>query len=354
MAGVCWLGRGVFSYGAKTDMTNKHSPQGIWFVYDGECPLCQQAALALRIKDAYGVLQLLNARENAEHSLIKKINVEGFDLDEGMVIHDGERFYHGKDALRFMAKYGDNKGLFNLMTKLLYWSDSLANVTYPWLRGIRNMLLRRKNSSRIDNLRLQDEPIFKRIFGADWDALPTVMRKHYANKPYTQDVTVVEGTLDVSCSGPFKYLAPVLWLLRGIPPANEKNVPVTVQFESDPHTQSFTFNRVFQFNHRKPYSFRSRMIQIKDNEVIEIMRFGLCWRMQCVWEDNRVKLNHKGYALHLAGHFIPMPLTLLLGAGNAEEMAIDDNNFEMRVEITHPWWGSIYQYKGLFTVKTAR
>ena len=332
-------------------MTDKKPPQDIWFVYDGECPLCKQAALALRIKDTYGTLQLLNARESVEHSLIKKINVEGFDLDEGMVIYDGERFYHGKGALRFMAKYGDNKGLFNLMTKLLYWSDGIASVTYPWLRGIRNMLLRRKKVSRIDNLNLQNEPIFKRVFGEAWDKLPPVMRKHYANKPYTQDITVVEGTLDVSCSGPFKYLAPIFWLLHGIPPANEKNVPVVVQFESDKNAQSFTFNRVFQFENRKPYNFQSYMIPIKGNEVIEVMRFGLCWRMNVVWEDDRVKLKHKGYAVRIAGHFIPMPLTMLMGAGNAEEIAIDDDNFDMQVEITHPWWGSIYEYKGKFTVK---
>jgi predicted DCC family thiol-disulfide oxidoreductase YuxK len=344
-------------------MTNKISPQGIWFVYDGECPLCQQAALAFRIKEAYGTLHLLNARENADHQLMQKINAEGLDLDEGMVIFDGEHFYHSKDALRFMAKYSDNKGLFNLATKALYWSEGLAKLTYPWLRGVRNALLSRKQARiknsvdkkmwLIDNLNLQDEPIFKRIFGSDWDKLPTVMHKHYANKPYTQDVTVVEGTLDVSCSGPFKYLAPAFWLLRGIPPANENNVPVTVRFESDPATQSFTFNRVFGFAQRKPYSFRSRMIRIKDNEVIEIMRSGFCWRMHCMWEDNRVKLNHQGYALYLFGHFIPLPLTALIGAGNAEEIAIDDDNFEMRVEITHPWWGSIYQYKGRFTVKAA-
>lgn len=40
------------------------------------------------------------------------------------------------------------------------------------------------------------EPIFKSIFGESWDFLSPVMKKHYANRPYTDDVTVVEGTLD--------------------------------------------------------------------------------------------------------------------------------------------------------------
>lgn len=332
-------------------MINKNSSKGIWFVYDGECPLCRQAALALRIKDDYGCLHLLNARKNTEHQLMQKINTEGFDLDEGMVIYDGERFFHGKNALRFMAKYSEHKGFFNVATKILYWSDGLAKLTYPWLRGLRNLLLRKKDIPRIDNLKRQNQPVFKQVFGKDWEDLPAVMHKHYANKPYTQDVTVVEGVLDVSCSGPFKYFSPLFWFLHGIPPANERNVPVTVRFESDQNTQSFTFDRMFQFDHCKPYHFRSYMIPIKENEVIEVMRFGLCWRMNVVWEDGRVKLKHKGYALRIAGHFIPMPLTIFMGAGNAEEIAIDDDNFDMQVEITHPWWGSIYEYKGRFTVK---
>ncbi|MGS2718027.1 DUF4166 domain-containing protein [Eionea flava] len=334
-------------------MKNKDSAKGIWFVYDGECPLCKQAALALRIKEAYGILHLLDARDDAEHPLMQTINAEGFDLDEGMIIYDGECFYHGKTALRFMAKYSENKGLFNVATKIVYWSDVLAKLTYPWLRGMRNLLLRRKNISRIDNLKQKNQPIFKRVFGEGWDKLPAVMHKHYANKPYSQDITVVDGVLDVSCSGPFKYFAPLFWLLHGIPPANEKEVPVTVRFQSDKNTQSFTFNRMFQFDNRKPYHFRSYMIPIKENEVIEVMPLGLCWRTNVVWEDNRVKLKHKGYALRIAGHFIPLPLTPLMGAGNAEEIAIDDDSFDMQVEITHPWWGRIYEYKGRFTVRSA-
>ncbi len=34
------------------------------------------------------------------------------DLDEGMVLYDGIQFYHGKDALRFMAR---KRGRENLL-----------------------------------------------------------------------------------------------------------------------------------------------------------------------------------------------------------------------------------------------
>jgi len=92
-------------------------------------------------------------------------------------------------------------------------------------------------------------------------------------------------------------------------------------------------------------------MQIKGNEVIEVMRFGLGWKMLYLWEDGKVILKHSGYALHLFGRFIPVPLTLLMGRGYAEEIAVDENTFDMITHITHPWWGKIYEYKGRFEVK---
>ena len=62
------------------------------------------------------------------------------------------------------------------------------------------------------------EPIFKAIFGDDWESLPVVIKKHYANLPYSDDSYNVEGRLDVMCKGLYWLLSPLIWLLKGIPP----------------------------------------------------------------------------------------------------------------------------------------
>lgn len=331
-------------------MNNPAEKEGVWFVYDGECPMCTSAAHALRIKKDYGAIHLINARDATDEPLVKDINKRGFDLDEGMVIYASGRFYHGKDALKFMARYGDAGNLFTAFCKSLFWSEAISSLTYPWMRGTRNWLLRRKKAERIDNLKLKDIPTFKFIFGAAWESLPPVMKKHYANRPYTDDVTVVEGTLDVMCKQPLKLLAPVMRLMGQIPARNEQDVPVTVRFQSDKNTKAFHFNRVFNFQNGKPYAFRSRMLQIKENEVVEMMRFGLGWKMLYLWDGEKVILQHKGYVLRLFGHFIPVPLTMLMGKGYAEESVVDDDSFDMVTHITHPWWGKIYEYKGRFKI----
>lgn len=205
--------------------------------------------------------------------------------------------------------------------------------------------------SKLDPPSSVNEPTFKSIFSQSWDELPVVMHKHYANRTFTDDVTIVEGTLDIMCAGPMKLFAPLFWLLRGVPPVNEMNVPVEVIFRSNKNNKEFSFNRTFHFKNRKPYSFRSKMLQTQGSEVIEIMNFGIAWKMNYVWEDGSVRLKHKGYVFNFFGRLVPIPLTLLLGKGNAVETAIDDNNFAMQVDITHPLWGKIYEYKGQFKIK---
>lgn len=331
-------------------MTTLSEMDGVWFIYDGECPICNYAAEALRIQQDYGTLHTINARETKENPLIDEINRLALDLDEGMVIYTKGEFFHGKKALKFIAKYGESNNIFMTIFKSLFWSDHLSTLMYPWLRGARNWLLRRKNITRIDNLDLKNEPIFKSIFGDSWEKLPPVIKKHYSNRPYTQDVTRVTGVLDVMCKPPLLYMSPLMKLLGQIPTCNEKNVPVTVNFQSNLNAKSFYFDRTFNFKNKKPYKFQSRMLQIKNDEVIEIMRFGLGWKLQYAWDGEKVILSHKGYALQLFGHLIPLPLTLLMGAGYAEEHPIDDNTFDMQTHITHPWWGKIYEYKGRFEV----
>ena len=331
-------------------MNTLKEKSGVWFVYDGDCPVCTYAANALRIKQEYGSLSTLDAREAAQDPLLKEIHQRGLDLDEGMVIYVDGNFYHGQAALQFMARHGDSKNLFMTTFKGLFWSDAIARLTYPWMRACRNWLLRRHGKERIDNLDLKQKPIFKPIFGKDWDGLPPVMKRHYANCPYTTQVTYLEGTLDVYCKPPLRWISPLINLLGQIPAFTENHVPVTVRFESDPHTRAFHFNRSFEFSGRAPYRFRSRMLQTNGNEVVEIMKFGLGWKTLYSWDGQKVIMKHKGYALHFLGHLIPLPLTPLLGAGNASEHPVDENTFDMEVKITHVLWGDVYGYKGRFRI----
>lgn len=124
----------------------------VWFVYDGECPLCTRAAQALRIRKAVGTLHLVDARSEGAHPLVHEINRRGLDLDEGMVLAFGGQFYHGADALQMMALLGSGQGWFNRMNAALFRKPAIARLAYPAMRGVRNLLVRVRGAGRINNL----------------------------------------------------------------------------------------------------------------------------------------------------------------------------------------------------------
>jgi len=331
-------------------MVDLSTCDGVWIFYDGQCPMCSSVADYLRIKKKYGPLNLVDARDPLNCELVRSVNEQGFDLDEGVVIvHDG-RFLHGEAALRFMAKHSAVHNFFNLVCKGAFWSQNIAGLIYPWLRGCRNWLLRRRQIERIDNLQLCEEPIFQSVFGESWARIAPVIRKRYANRPYTDDKIVVEGALDITCAGSIRFLAPLFWVLRTVPPINEKRVPVSVEFDSDRYNKELHFNRVFQFRHRRPYILKSRMSQVKANEIVEVLNFGICWLGRCSWQEGRVVMEHKGYALKLLGHSVPLPITCVLGRVESEEIPVGTDTFHTRVTIKHPWFGVVYEYKGLFKI----
>jgi hypothetical protein len=198
------------------------------------------------------------------------------------------------------------------------------------------------------------EPIFATVFGADWSRLPLVLKTHYANRPFCRDVVVVEGLMRVETSWLMRLLGPILRMAGTLPPHAGENIPVTVTFRSEPDSRLFCLDREFRFPGRPPYRFLSRMEPVAGNEIIEWMRGGLGWRAAYSFASGKVRLDHRGYVLKLAGVVVPLPLEILIGRGEASEEALDDERFNMAMSIGHPLLGQVYGYSGVFTVREVR
>ncbi|MDD9900083.1 MAG: DUF4166 domain-containing protein [Alphaproteobacteria bacterium] len=323
----------------------------IYFIYDGECPMCTYAAQALRIRDAVGTLHLIDARTDKTHPLVQKVTTERLDLDEGMAIFYEDSFYHGREALHLIGMIATEMGWFNKLSALLFRSQKIARFCYPALRATRNFLLWYKGAPKIDNLDRKSIPTFQPIFGTAWDDLPPIMKKHYANRPYSHDTTATTGVMRIESSAMGRMLTPLFMLAGTLIPYEGDNIPATVRFSSDPASNVFKFDRTLHFPGKKPYRFLSRMKPVGGNELVEFMRFGLGWRMAYGWTGEKVTLTHRGYVLNIFGFLLPLPLGLFMGKGMAEETPIDDNTFSMKMEINHPLWGKVYGYSGVFTMK---
>lgn len=200
------------------------------------------------------------------------------------------------------------------------------------------------------NHALSPSPIFKATFGPHWKHLSPILQQRYANRSYSQDQVIVKGMLDVHMSRWIKCLSPLLRVCGALLPYDGKDIPVTVSFHSDPNGQALGFNRTFYFPHKKPYQFRSKMVPIQGDEVIEWMKFGLGWLMRLHYDGEKIRLDHKGYIWRIFKKNIPLPLRYILGDAYATETAVSDHEFKMYFEIIHPLFGKVFGYHGTFKI----
>jgi predicted DCC family thiol-disulfide oxidoreductase YuxK len=132
--------------------TNTREHDEIWFVYDGDCPVCSLAARTWRIRETVGTLHLVNARGDKSHPVMQEIQTQKLNLDDGMVIKFSDRYYHGPDALHVMALLGTDTGWVNRFNVFVFRSKLFSALCYPLLRAMRNLLLQIKGVPPIGNL----------------------------------------------------------------------------------------------------------------------------------------------------------------------------------------------------------
>ena len=197
---------------------------------------------------------------------------------------------------------------------------------------------------------MQNQPIFMSVFGTQWEALPAVMHKHYANRGYSSDRVTVDGLMKIEVSFFVKLLFPFMRLIGALAPYAGENVPVTVHFDSEQNSNTFYFTRIFYYPNRAPYHFCSRMIPIGGNEVVEYMPAGIGWHAAYSFDGEKIRLQHLDYKIKIFGRTFSLPLELVLGKGHAEEEAISDECFRMYMDIRHPLFGKVYGYSGEFKI----
>jgi predicted DCC family thiol-disulfide oxidoreductase YuxK len=120
--------------------TDVADSEALWIVYDGDCPLCSRFSTLYRAREVAQQVRLVDAR--SQHPIVAEVQARGFDLDAGMVVKLGDRFYHGADAMGVMALLGSDRTLFNRMNRAVFRRPRLARHLYPVLVRGRRLLLR--------------------------------------------------------------------------------------------------------------------------------------------------------------------------------------------------------------------
>lgn len=111
-------------------------------VYDGGCPFCRQFALASELKGGIPLLELRDGR--TDHNLRAALKARGLDLARGAVLLEGERAWHGADAISELCRRLAPSGPLLLLLRGLFHSPARAKRIYPLLLLSRRMALQWK------------------------------------------------------------------------------------------------------------------------------------------------------------------------------------------------------------------
>lgn len=108
-------------------------------VYDGECIFCQNYVRLLRLREAVGPVELLDAR--SDDPRVHALQAQGYDLDQGMVFRWRGTTLHGADAVHALAMLASPSGLFNRLNAAVLSNRRTARTLYPLLKAGRRATL---------------------------------------------------------------------------------------------------------------------------------------------------------------------------------------------------------------------
>ena len=111
-------------------------------VYDGGCPFCRQFALATELKGGIPMLELRDGR--ADHDLRSALKARGLNLAHGAVLLEGERAWHGAEAISELCRRLAPSGPLLHLLRGLFRAPSRANLLYPLLLLARRLALQWK------------------------------------------------------------------------------------------------------------------------------------------------------------------------------------------------------------------
>ena len=121
-------------------MCEKMTEIGPRLIYDGDCPFCSSYVGLLRLREIFGEVVLMNARECPE--LVVELARHRMDLDEGRVLVLNGEYFHGSECVHRLALLSSGSNTFNTINKWIFERKRVTAVLYPILRAGRNLSLR--------------------------------------------------------------------------------------------------------------------------------------------------------------------------------------------------------------------
>ncbi len=193
--------------------------------------------------------------------------------------------------------------------------------------------------------------LFKSILGSKWESLHPDIQKRFEKNPIPGNPLKYTGNLEeLSCSRWGKLLGFVTKpLIKGaLIPYTEFDVPVDIQVYTKEGCSYIFKQRNYKLSNSKPIMFTSYMRQSSKGEVLEYVGMGLGMKLIVFEKDTNLHFKSDGYFWDIGLFKIPIPDILSPGATYLTHLNEGENQFRIRIDITHKLFGKMFVQAGVF------
>lgn len=198
--------------------------------------------------------------------------------------------------------------------------------------------------------------LFKKILGSEWLRLHPDIQARFDKNPLPGKPLRYRGELtELTCSRLGRVLGYLTMpMIDGaLMPYNDANFPVDIEVYSKENCASIFKQRIYRLNKRKPVQFTSYMSESSKGEVLEYVGMGLGMKLVLDVRDGNLHFESDGYFWEVLGVRIPLPGLLTPGKTFLCHRNNNAAQFDIRIEIRHPWFGITFTQAGVFREVTA-
>ena len=193
--------------------------------------------------------------------------------------------------------------------------------------------------------------LFKKILGPTWGQLHPDIQRRFDKNPAPGKPLYYRGELsELTASRVGKLLAYLTMpLIQGaLMPYDDASFPVDIQVYSKENSPAIFKQRIYRLNGRKPVQFTSFMRESRKGEVMEYVGMGLGMKLVLDVRDGNLHFESDGYFWEVFGVRIPLPSVLTPGKTFLRHRNQSPEQFDIRIDIRHPWFGTTFTQVGVF------
>jgi len=193
--------------------------------------------------------------------------------------------------------------------------------------------------------------LFKKVMGGQWLQLHPDIQKRFEKNPLPGYPLCYRGELEeLSCSFWGKMLGHITQHLIGgaLMPFVAHNFPVDIQVYSKESCPYIFKHRTYHIPNRKPVQFTSYMKESENGEVLEYVGMGLGMKLLVFESGGNLHFQSDGYFWDIGICRIPLPDILSPGHTYLTHINEGENQFRIRIDITHKIFGKMFVQAGVF------